>query len=95
MRLGTYYRYLVIPKLKLPLSGETVLDVGCHEGFLSETFDVGGLIKVVDELLENDDKKEEVGINRTLTLDNYSWETVAERHLEEFEYEAITGELRL
>ena len=39
MRLGTYYRYLVTQKLKLPLSGETVLDVGCHDGFLLSTID--------------------------------------------------------
>lgn len=34
MRLGTYYRYLVSNKLKLPLSGNKVLDIGCHDGLL-------------------------------------------------------------
>ncbi len=34
MRLGTYYRYLVIRELNLPLSGDKVLDIGCYDGFL-------------------------------------------------------------
>lgn len=33
-RLGTYYRYLVAKELRLPLSGDIVLDIGCYDGFL-------------------------------------------------------------
>ncbi len=34
MRLGSYYRYLVVDKLNLPLSGNRILDVGCNDGFM-------------------------------------------------------------
>ena len=39
MRLGTYYRYLVVKKLGLPLSGDRVLDIGCYDGFLLSRID--------------------------------------------------------
>jgi 2-polyprenyl-3-methyl-5-hydroxy-6-metoxy-1,4-benzoquinol methylase len=39
MRLGTYYRYLVIRELNLPLSGDKVLDIGCYDGFLLSRID--------------------------------------------------------
>jgi len=34
MRLGTYYRYLVLNNLKINLAGTKVLDIGCFDGFL-------------------------------------------------------------
>jgi SAM-dependent methyltransferase len=34
IRLGTYYRYIVIKTLNLPLAGNEILDIGCYDGFL-------------------------------------------------------------
>lgn len=34
MRLGTYYRYLIIKKLELPIDGKCVLDIGGYDGFI-------------------------------------------------------------
>lgn len=33
MRLGTAYREMVIRALKMPLKGNRVLDIGCHDGY--------------------------------------------------------------
>jgi len=34
MRIGSYYRYLVLHSLKLPLTGKKILDIGGYDGFL-------------------------------------------------------------
>lgn len=34
MRFGTYYRFLILQKLNISLEGDSILDVGCHDGFL-------------------------------------------------------------
>jgi len=34
MRFGTYYRFLILQKLNLHLEGNSILDIGCYDGFL-------------------------------------------------------------
>jgi 2-polyprenyl-3-methyl-5-hydroxy-6-metoxy-1,4-benzoquinol methylase len=37
MRLGTYYRYIIVHAIKLPLTGRKILDIGGYDGFLLST----------------------------------------------------------
>lgn len=39
MRLGTYYRYMVISRLGFPAAEGDVLDVGCYDGFFLSTLE--------------------------------------------------------
>jgi len=55
-----------------------------ENGFLVKPYNPEGFVKVVRELLENDELRGKFGARaREFTLENYAWEKVAERHLEE------------
>jgi len=52
IRLGTYYRYLVINKLNLHLSGNNVLDIGCFDGYLLSHINAGRKIGIDIDILK-------------------------------------------
>ena len=57
-----------------------------ENGFLVEPYSVQGFVNVIAELLENDKERKEFGkMVREFTLENYSWERVAEEYYTKFE----------
>ncbi len=57
-----------------------------QNGFLIEPYDAGGYVNKIDELLANNDFRKEFGEKaRQFVIDNYSWDKIARRYLEEIE----------
>lgn len=57
-----------------------------RNGFLIEPYDIGGYVKKINELLADDNFRKEFGEKaRQFVIDNYSWDKIAKRYLEEIE----------
>ena len=51
-------------------------------GFLIEVYNVGRFVKIINRLLDNNEKKEKNGtIIREFTLQNYEWKKIAEKYV--------------